>query len=353
MKICFICGREPEYARNRIILNGLKMNGVEVVECTSSSKSALKRFFSVMLRLPFKKRGCDAVFVGFFGQPLMPFVKLLTRKKIVFDAFLSANATQVFDKQVVKKDSLKARFWFLLDKYACSLADRVLVDTEQHVSYFSKTFGIPKKKISRLFIGADDNLFKPMDVKKNKDFVVEFHGEFIPLQGVEYIIKAAKILEKHKDIKFRIIGKGQTFEMCTALAKKLNLKNVRFEGYMKFTEIPQAIAESDIGLGIFGVTEKAKRVIPNKAYEIIAMKRALITSETPAALELFENRKNVLFCKPSDEKSLAEAILELKNNPKLKEKIAENGYKLFKEKCCTAVLGREVKGVLEEVAWKQ
>ncbi len=42
-------------------------------------------------------------------------------------------------------------------------------------------------------------------------FNVLFWGNYIPLQGIKYIILAAKELEKHSDICFTLIGKGQDY----------------------------------------------------------------------------------------------------------------------------------------------
>jgi hypothetical protein len=45
---------------------------------------------------------------------------------------------------------------------------------------------------------------------------------------------------------------------------------------------------------------------------------------------------------------LACAILELRDNSLLREKIAENGYKTFLEKCNTEAIGVELKRIVEE-----
>ena len=169
----------------------------------------------------------DVVFIGFFGQPLVLIVKLFTRKPIIFDAYMSAYDTMALDKKKVRKGSILARLFHFLDRKSCQLSDAVLLDTKAHIDYFVNEFNIPLKKFRRVFIGADDDVFYPVK-KERKDFDVEFHGNFIPLQGVECIIKAAKLLDKHKDIRFEVIGDGQTFNKNLSLVKKLNLKNVKF-----------------------------------------------------------------------------------------------------------------------------
>jgi len=234
-----------------------------------------------------------------------------------------------------------------LDKISCELSDAVITDTIQHAKYFSKEFGIPLRKIKVVYIGADNDVFYPREVKRKKNkFLVEFHGSFVPLQGVQYIVRAAKILEK-EDIEFKIIGKGQTYEDVLKLSKRLGTKNISFLGWVKYNKLPNYIAEADICLGIFGDTEKAKRVIPNKAFEILAMKKPLITGDSPAAREVFTNKKNAVLCELADPDSLAEAILTLRDDEKLRYKIANEGYKLFKEEFTPKKLGAKLKKIVE------
>lgn len=348
MKILFISGREPGYARNSIILKGLKKNKIEVIECTDTSKSYYIRIIKVLLNFIFKKKkDCDCIFVGFFGQPIVPIVKLLTNKKIIFDAYMSGYDTMVMDKKKIKKGSLIANVLHFLDYYSCKLADAVLLDTQQHIDYFVKEFGINEEKFHRILIGSDEEVFYPQQKHENKgQFIVGFHGNFIPLQGIQYIIRAAKLLENEKDIRFILYGSGQTYTENIMLANSLKVRNIAFKGRKDIKEIPSLLAEADIGLGIFGESDKAKRVIPNKAYEILAMGKPLITADTPAARELLEHKNNVYFCSPADPKSLADAILALKNDTRLRERIADNGLRLLREKCTSVILGQNIKEII-------
>jgi len=343
MKIAYVPGRELSYSRTSIFSSGMEKNGVELRNYGVNYNSLIKRSVVVPLKFLFRKnRDEDVVIVGFLGQPLAIFLRPFVRKKMVLDAYLSMYDSMVFDRKKVSKDSFLAKVFYWLDKKSCQVSDRVFVDTYEHIDYFSKTFSIPKEKFERALIGADDSLFVPKKNKKVGDkLIVGFHGLFIPLQGVEYIIKSAKILEK-ENVEFLLVGGGQTYDGCYKLAKKLGVKNVKFLGLKKPEDIPEFIDCIDVGLGIFGKTEKTKRVIPNKAYEIIAMKKPLITADTPAIRELFVDKKSVYLCNAKDEKSLAAAILALKKDVKLRERISSGGYNLFKEQCNPEKIGQKI-----------
>lgn len=347
MKVCYFGIYNPNYARNRQFIKGLRENGVEVIECRVEPTEKYK--YWQLFRKHRQIQNYDLMIVGFRGQAVMPLAKLICRRPIVFDALTSLYDSNIVDRKSYPRYSLSAfKYWFL-DWLSCRLADIVLFESNNSIKYFVKTFKIKKEKFKRMFIGSDDTLFYPRNYKKNIDqFLVHFHGRYVPQQGVEYIIKAAKILEG-KNIKFNLIGNGPTYKMAISLSRELNTKNINFIDFMPPKELVKYMARADVCLGIFSKAPRAERPISIKIYETIAMKKALITANTPAIREILKDREDCLLCDIADSHDLAKKILELKNNPELRNKIAENGYKLFREKMTPKILGRELKDILEEL----
>ena len=287
----------------------------------------------------------------YYNQPLVPIFKNLTKTPIVFDAMLTLYETQVVDRQKVGLGSLKANLWRFLDSAALRYADLILSDTETHFRYYSQFYKKSITKFRRVLIGTDNDVFYPRKYQKvNDDFLVMFWGSFIPLHGIEYIVKAAKLLEDHTDIKFELRGSGQTYTSTLALAKSLGVKNLSFNNaWVSAEKLPNYIAPADVTLGNFGNSEKAKRVITCKAVDSIAMGKPLITGDSPAAREVFSHLDNCYLVPMADPQALANAILELKNNESLRRKISQNGYNLFKERLSPKVIGRELKSDLLEL----
>lgn len=326
MIICYFGIYNPEYSRNRIVIKGLRQNSVEVIECRTNKKGVIKYFDLIKKHWLIRKK-YDVVFVGFPGYQAMILVYFLTRKKIIFDAFTSLYDSMVCDRQIVRKNSFRARYYWFLDWLSCKLADKILLDTNEHIRYFAQTFNIKKEKFCRVFVGADDEIIKFTEQKEKENiFLVHFHGSNIPLQGIKYIIKAAKLLEK-ENIIFNIIG-----SKIKQQYQDLELSNINFINNIPYEKLVKYISKADVSLGIFGSTEKAKRVIPNKVYEALATGLAIVTANTVAVGELLIDKQNVLFCKNADSYDLARKILKLKDNNKLKEKISKNAYELFIKK---------------------
>lgn len=354
MNILFISGREPDYTRNAVILKGLRKNGINIIECTDSSKSYVGRYPKVLTKFICKKikNDFDLIFVGFFGQPLVPIIKRLSNKPIVFDAFLSAYDTMCFDRKRFKPYSLAGRSFYWLDKHSCDLADKVLLDTNAHIDYFVSTFQLDRKKFHRIFVGADDSVFYPRNLEKSSkgEFLVFYYGTYLPLHGIEHIIEAAKKLESYRDIKFKVVGRGKEYGKIMRLARKLDVKNVEFIDWVPYEKLSLEIVKADVCLGgHFSDVDKAKRVISGKTFQFIAMKKPVIVGDNPANRELLKDRRSALFVEHANPDDLADKILELKDNEKLREKIAEGGYRVFKEKCTPEVIGKELLNIMNKV----
>ncbi|MDP3990846.1 MAG: glycosyltransferase [Candidatus Nealsonbacteria bacterium] len=347
MTICYFGIYDPDYSRNRELISGLGENKVKVIECRVDPAERFKYW-----KL-FKKHQAigqyDIMVIGFPGHPVVPLAKLICRKPIVFDALVSLYDSNIFDRKSASPRSLEALKCWFLDWLACKMADRVLLDAQEHINYFVKTFRIKKDKFRRILVGTNQNIFYPRENRKTTDkFLLLFQGTYIPLQGVEYMIRAAKLLE-NDNVQLDIIGKIKTYGPAIELAQKLKADNVKFIDFMPQTELAERMAEADVCLGFFGDTPKAKRCGAFKVTEALAMKKAMLTADTPAMREFLVDRQDCLFCQGADAEDLAEKIMELKNNPELRNRIAENGYKVYQEKLTPQTLGRELKSALEEL----
>ena len=400
MRISYFGTYDRNRPRNRNIINGLKKNNIDVIECHYSlwgdieDKSSLRGplqkihiFIRFLVAYPYLTLRYlligyhDAVIVGYLGHIDIFVAKPLTmlrRKPLIFDAFLSLYDTVVNDRKLSRPDRFIGRLSFFIDRTACRMADIVLLDTNAHIDYFVKTFKIPREKFRRVFVGADETQFYPKERKENetptslqltKDnenvaptFMVGnlwginphataetlnvlFYGQFIPLHGIEYIVRAAKILEYDK-VEFTIIGIGQEYNRIRNLADELKIKNIRWIDWVKFHKLVAYINEADIVLGIFGNSDKARRVIPNKAFQTIACKKPFITGDSPAARELFKDRENAVLCQMGDPTAIATSICLLRDNEDLRKGIAVNGYNTYLSLCNTDAVGKDVKRII-------
>lgn len=350
MTICYFGIYNKKVARNQILIKGLRENGVRVIECHSSRRSFLK-YFELVKKFLVMRTEIDCVIVGFPAGKTVFLAKVLSPVPVVLDVFVSMYDSIVWDRQQVKPQGIKAKYYFLMDKWSVSVADKVLLDTDAHIDYFVEMFGISRDKFCKIFVGSDPDTIYPINSSPGKNFIVHFHGTYIPLQGIEYIVRTAKRLEG-EGILFRIIGSGQTEREVQNMYKDGVPKNVVFLPRVPYRELGKEISKADVVLGIFGHTEKTQRVIPNKVFEGLAVRKPVITGNTPAVRELLTDKKNVILCRVADPEDLKEKILLLKSNKELQETIKENGYQLFLQKLTPKTLGGQLLGCLKDTVYK-
>lgn len=341
-------------SRNRVLEHGLKKIGAISCECTDKS------FWPVrMVRLFLKHRKVknqyDVLFVAFPGQLMVVLAKLVTRKPVIFDPFISLYNTVVEDRQFHSKVSLAALWYFVLDSISLKMADVIIADTEAHAGYYQKKFGVRKEKFAIVPVGVREDLFFPLPAKgKNERFIVSFHGTYIPLHGIEYIIESAKLLKADESVAFRLLGTGQTLLSIKSLVRKYGLSNVALlEKRIPYEAFPEYISSADVCLGIFGKTLKAKMVVPNKVYECLAMGKPVITADTPAVREFFEPNKNIFTVDTNDPTSLVQRILELKDDRSMMERVALGGLDMFRKNFTSvgiaAKMMKDIAGLLSDI----
>jgi len=346
MRILYFGSYNKDYARNRVLIKGAKENNLTIIEC-SSQKSIKTRFFTLIKKA--LKKDFDIIFAAYPSHLDMftaKIISIIKRKPIIFDAFISTYDTMINEWKYGTRYSPKGIYYHWLDKTSCQMADLVILDTEEHIDYFIKEFNLKRDKFACIPIGADEEIFHPRKkTRTSKKLRILYYGHTNPLHGFPHIVEAAKLLKNEKDIEFMFIGDNRWFRY--ERDKNKTLGNVKFKNAVPFKEIAQYIADADICLGVFGTTTKAQNVIPNKAYEILAMQKPLLTADTKAVKKYLKNKENAILCKTGSAKEIAQSILFLKNNPKLRDKISKNGYKLFKNNFTTKKIGHRLNKIIK------
>lgn len=370
--VCYFGTYEADYERNRIVQEGLCEHGASVLTCheavwgrrhktgTFASPLALAdlattlaRAYARLARRYLSEVGeHDVVLVGYLGHLDMLLAGPLARlrgKPVVFDAFISLYDTLVHDRRLFAEGSAPARAAKRLDQISCALADRVLVDTDAHADYFAQELGVPREKCATVLVGADPRVFHPEAAASSETFTVFHYSKFAPLHGIRTILEAARILRDHPDVRFHLVGGGQLEREVATWMGELELANLEHRAWMEPGELRSAIASAGACLGIFGDTDKAARVIPNKVFQCMAVGAPIVTRDSPGIRELFVDGEHALLTPPADARALAAAILRLRDDPALRERIARGARELFLERCTPAAIGRALLSELESL----
>lgn len=273
------------YSRNRICRQLLLSLGYELIDF-SPRISALADVEAHLRGLPIT----DLVWVPCFRhRDVIAAARWAHHKKIpvLFDPLISAWQKQVYERQKFTEDSRAAQKWLKREMKCLQVVDMVLVDTEPQRQMFIQRFNLNVKKTACVYVGAESLLFKPLDEVGQTKAVIEvlFYGSFIALHGVETVITAAQLTANQSHIKWVLLGDGP-FKV-SAQQQAAGLPNVSFEDSLPYSQLPLRIAQADIVLGVFGGSQKASHVIPNKVFQALACARPVITrisSAYPAGL---------------------------------------------------------------------
>jgi glycosyltransferase involved in cell wall biosynthesis len=253
----------------------------------------------------------DAVVVlypGHVDMLLLAPIWKLRRVPVVFDPLVSLFDTVVSDRRMIAAGTWKARLVAGVDRAALALADLVVVDTPDVATFYAERFGLGADRTVVVWPGTDtDALGKPDDGDGHAGRVL-FHGNFIPLHGIDTIVRAAALLDP--DVEVRIIGSGQERPTVEALIRDLGgVPQVTLVDRMPLARIGDEIRDASVCLGIFGTKAKTARVVPFKVFEYMALARPVITADTPAARAALGD--DVMYVAPGDAPALAAAIRTL------------------------------------------
>ena len=252
MRVCYFGTYRAEYSRNQIMIEGLRRNGVEVIEChetlwhgvedrvEAASGGWLRPGFwgrvlraYIRLLLRYSRVGkYDVLIVGYPGQFDVFLARLLSwlrRKPLVWDVFMSIYLVAL-ERELDNHSRFTINAMRVVERLALRIPDLLIQDTAEYVSWFQATHGTPRERFRLVPTGADDRVFKPLQ-NVGPDpvhFCVIYYGTFIPNHGVLHIIEAARLLLDHPEIHFELIGQGPEREQALALSQKYGLKNVTF-----------------------------------------------------------------------------------------------------------------------------
>jgi len=83
MTVLYFGFYDPLFTTNKVLINGLRQNGVLVLECYDHSPG-LKKFLKLFFKHWKLRNEYDAMIIGFAGQLAVPFAKIITRKPVIF-----------------------------------------------------------------------------------------------------------------------------------------------------------------------------------------------------------------------------------------------------------------------------
>lgn len=369
-RVCYAGTWELDYPRNTLIIQALRDAGVRVETChfsiQSGSGGAWKLAPGMLLLLAFRVLlaylwlipnvalrllRCDALVVGYIGQLDMIVLGSLARlmgRPVIFNPLVSLTDTLIEDRQRLSSRGLPGRLVGLVDRLSMRLATVVLADTAENAEFFAERFGVDPERLAVVQVGVPEEIFQPVGRPETRigPLDVLFVGKFIPLHGVDTIIRAAAMLQQRGSaVRIELVGTGQHYIKARELASWLKVDNIVWTDWIPFDELGTRIATADVILGIFDAGDKASRVIPNKVHQALACAVPVVTADTPAVRTFLEDGVSAMLVPPANPERLAQAIERLQDEA-LRSRIGRQGYESWQEWGSRQALAGQIRQVV-------
>ena len=177
--------------------------------------------------------------------------------------------------------------------------------------------------------GVDLEKFNKKKTKKTNKTIFLFVGRLEKEKGLIYLIEAINIL-KAKNSKFEVhlIGKGSEEAYLKELVSKFNFKKyIKFLGGKTSHEITAYYINSDVF-----ILPSIWEGFPLTLLEAWAARLPVIITNVGGVSKICTNQENALVIPSKNSKKIADSMLVLIKNKKLREKLGKNGRKLVEEK---------------------
>jgi len=351
VRVLYFGTYERDYPRNAQVIAALRGAGVEVAERHvsvwqgtaqkwRSGARAAARLALAEARLSWRsKESFDAMIVGYPGHLDLAAARRVARERpIVFNPLVSLYDTFVADRRRFGPRSPAGRALKAIDRRALRAADLVVADTDANADFLAELGGLPRDKMAVCLVGAEERVFAP-GWKPEQPFEALFVGKLIPLHGIETVLEAARIAP---DLRFKIVGSGQLEPLLGGRPA-----NVEHLPWVEYERLPRELHAAGCALGIFGTSDKARRVIPNKVFQALACGVPVVTGDTPAARELLVDGESAQLVPPGDAQALASAVRRFADDAALAQHIAGGGLRAYRSHASERVLGARWRRLIE------
>lgn len=224
--------------------------------------------------------------------------------------------------------------------------------------HVQKTYQVLETKINVIPIPANVDQIVPLDKSTRfradnglDGFVVLYAGNFAQYQDFDTLLDAAVMLKDRSDIKFVFVGDGAKREDIASRIENEKLENVRLLPFVPEAQLCDLLASADASLvtlerGVEGLA------VPSKFYNIMASGRPTLAC-VPRSCEValvVESAQCGLHVDQENPRALADAVLELANNPKLAEQMGHNARRICEERYGLETISQQFYSIFQKVA---
>lgn len=189
--------------------------------------------------------------------------------------------------------------------------------------------------------GVDVERFTPREDRAcNGDVTFIFHGRVDRRKGVLDFIDAVEGLERA-----RVVISGIGPDLDAAAERARGMTHVRFTGYAGYDDAPAILREGDVF-----VSPTYAEGFSNTILEAMATGLPTVSTHSVGVVDCLRDEDNALLVKPGDVSGLRAALVRLRDDDALRERLAATALAEVRERYTWGRVAAQIAHVYREVA---
>jgi glycosyltransferase involved in cell wall biosynthesis len=254
---------------------------------------------------------------------------------------------------LVNENSFVFKMMCFLAKLAYMSARLITPISPGYVRVLCGKYGVSREKVWVVRAGVDLDTFGVVGNQPNrvgKDFRVLYSGAFSVAYDFDQVLLAAKRLENVDGVEFVLQGGGELAGYVKSRVKEFRLSNVIvIDRIVSRAEVAKLLSEADaliLPLRDFG---KPYLGISSKLYEYQAAGKPIICCAEGQPAEYVKETGSRIVVKPGDYEALAKAVLYLKENRDVAEKLGASGRQYVENNLSIEKIGSKMMTIFKKI----
>lgn len=232
----------------------------------------------------------------------------------------------------VKKNSHVHKALVFVERISCWFANHIII--ANHLWWLTLTKrSVPQSKCSVVLNYPNRTIFRRSPrARQHKKFIINYSGTFNQHQGLDIAIRAfALIKDEEPQAEFHIYGEGPERANLSRLVEKCGLnERVFLNPWLPIEAVVQEMADADLGVVPKRNDGFGGEAFSTKILEFMSLGVPVIVAKTKVDEHYF-NESVVKFFKPGDEQALAQAMIEIIRNQKVRDRLVYNANRFIED----------------------
>ena len=245
-----------------------------------------------------------------------------------------------------------------IERLLQKITSHTISQSQEDINFMIKKNYLKEKDITHVGNGIDNLKFKP-NLKNNElkkkiglpidSFIITGIGRLVKGKGFQDLIDAFYNISKHEKNFYLLIVGGVINEDISKYEKKIlrKIKKMNLESKVILTGMVDNVQDYLICSDIY-VLSSFREGISRSMLEAMSCKIPVISTNIRGSREVIENYENGILYEKSNIKELYSAIIKLKNDKNLANKISTNAINLFNTFYTEKLYNKRILQVIEK-----